>query len=229
MKKFNNKYRIQSHRRPYWDYSADALYFLTIVTQNRVSNLDKIVDNEIILSDFGKIVETEWLKSFDIRKELFLDEFQLMPNHLHAIVEIRHNGKDGGNDLGNNGHSVGDIDGVINGHTVETHGRASLHAPSPHAPSPFDMPQIKRNSPIRLPESISSFMAGFKSAVNTKIDDDIDKHQLPIPKYNRKNHFFQPNYHDHIIRNEIEYWNIKNYIVNNPSNWGKDSFNDKKG
>ncbi len=41
-------------------------------------------------------------------------------------------------------------------------------------------------------------MAGFKSAVNTKIDDYIDENQLSIPKYNRNNHFFQPNYHDHI-------------------------------
>jgi hypothetical protein len=50
--------------------------------------------------------------------------------------------------------------------------------------------QIIRNSPIRLPKSISSFIAGFKSAVNTEIDDYIDEHQLDIPKYNKINHFF---------------------------------------
>jgi hypothetical protein len=48
---------------------------------------------------------------------------------------------------------------------------------------------------------------------------------LDIPKYNRHNHFFQPNYHDHIIRNHWEYVRIKNYIVNNPNNWNKDKFN----
>src|SRR5690606_16496231 len=46
--------------------------------------------------------------------------------------------------------------------------------------------------PVRLPKSISSFMAGFKSAVNSKIDDYIDEYQLKIPKYNRNNHFFNP-------------------------------------
>jgi len=43
----------------------------------------------MILSDFGKIAEIEWYKSFEIRKELILDEFIIMPNHLHAIVIIK--------------------------------------------------------------------------------------------------------------------------------------------
>jgi hypothetical protein len=84
---------------------------------------------------------------------------------------------------------------------------------------------IKPNPPLRLPKSISSFIAGFKSSVNSKIDDYIDIQQLKIPKYNRNNHFFQPNYHDHIIRNEMEYINISNYIINNPINWNHDILN----
>ena len=67
-------------------------------------------------------------------------------------------------------------------------------------------------------------MAGFKSAINSKIDNFIDENNLNIPKYNRNNHFFQPNYHDHIIRNNAEYERIKKYIINNPLNWDKDKF-----
>jgi len=92
-----------------------------------------------------------------------------------------------------------------------------------------DLSTIKRNPPIRLPNSISSFVAGFKSAVNTKIDDYIDEQNLQIPKYNRNNHFFQPNYHDHIIRNDVEYRTIQNYIANNPMNWEKDKFYNDNG
>ena len=69
---------------------------------------------------------------------------------------------------------------------------------------------------------------GFKSAINTKIDDYIDENKLDIPKYNKNNHFFQPNYHDHIIRNKDEYWRINNYIKNNPKNWTDDKFNNEK-
>ena len=80
---------------------------------------------------------------------------------------------------------------------------------------------IKRNMPIRLPKSISSFIAGFKPAVNSQIDNYIDEHHLKIPKYNRNNHFFQPNYH--VIRNHFEYQRIANYIFQNPTKWDNDS------
>jgi REP element-mobilizing transposase RayT len=210
MEKYQNKYRIKSHRRPMWDYSSDALYFLTLVTQNRICHLGSVIHTEnqafTQASDFGQIVLDEWYKTFEIRKELILHSFVLMPNHLHAIVEI------------NNNHD-GDVD-------VETHGRGSLHLH--HQPTQTTktsgsyLPNIIPNPPVRLPRSISSFIAGFKSAVNTKIDDFIDTHQLNIPKYNRYNHFFQPNYHDHIIRNEHEYLIIKRYIENNPAKWKND-------
>ena len=35
---------------------------------------------------------------------------------------------------------------------------------------------------------------------------------------------WQRNFHDHIIRNEEEYFKISNYILNNPRNWDKDKF-----
>ncbi|MBS1647246.1 MAG: hypothetical protein JST67_07890, partial [Bacteroidetes bacterium] len=85
--------------------------------------------------------------------------------------------------------------------------------------------QLKPSSFHRLPKSISSFVGGFKSAINSKMDDHIDERNLTIPKYNRNNHFFQPNYHDHIIRGNKSYERIKNYIINNPRNWDNDKFN----
>jgi len=243
MEKYQNKYRIQSHRKPNWDYSAEAMYFLTIVTQHRECILGTIVNNEMVLSDFGKIVEMEWFKSFEIRDELLLHTFVIMPNHLHGIVEIREkwDGMDGGTDGGTTDVIAAVVDSTA---TAEAHGRVSLPMNSIIPPDSIipinpndqistnptdsidtDLLSIKRNPPIRLPKSISSFMAGFKSAVNTKIDDYIDEHQLNIPKYNKKNHFFQPNYHDHIIRNDREFGIIERYIVNNPMNWGKDKIN----
>jgi putative transposase len=261
MDKFKNKYRISSHRKPNWDYSADALYFLTIVTQNKECNLGKIVNvvdgAYLQLSDFGRIVEREWFKSFEIRDELILHQFVIMPNHLHAIVEIFNKNR---NEMGVStpvetyGRSIAETHGrsiaETHGRSIaETHGRVSLHGrsipvdthghvylrgyDSTHIPTESitnEIISIKRNPPIRLPKSISSFIAGFKSAVNTKIDDFIDENngndERPFikTKYNRNNHFFQPNYHDHIIRNQIEYLAISKYIINNPLNWQKDNF-----
>jgi len=222
--KFKNTYRIASHRKPGWDYSSNGMYFITLVTQNRICNLGKIVVDTHVdthgrayqptptpstiypqLSDFGIIVDTEWKKSFEIRNELFLDEYIIMPNHLHAIVVI---------DKPENKRVIASDE--LNGTHVDTHGRAyqPLQSPSP----------LQSQSFYRLPKSISSFLAGFKSAVNSKIDDYIDLYNLDIPKFNRNNHFFQPNYHDHIIRDEQSYQRISKYIVNNPVKWTDDKF-----
>jgi len=85
--------------------------------------------------------------------------------------------------------------------------------------------QPKKSSFIRKPKSISSFVGGFKSAINSKIDDFIDKNNLGIPKYNKNNHFFQPNYYDRIIRDENEYNRIIQYVVDNPIQWKYDKLN----
>ena len=211
--------------KPHWDYSADALYFLTLVTQHRVCNLGYIDQERMFLSDFGKIISAEWLESFKIRKELILHEYVIMPNHLHAIVEIDNRTSKKRIWTPNNGILTPNngIWTLNNGILMPINGIG----PSNNPPD-FDFDeirQIKRNPPVRLPQSISSFMAGYKSAINTKIDDFIDEHQLRIPKYNRNNHFFQPNYHDHIIRNDIEYHRIAGYIRNNVRNWNRDKFN----
>lgn len=47
----------------------------------------------MVLSPIGQIVENEWLKTFSLRKDMNLemDEFQIMPNHIHVIIIIGEN------------------------------------------------------------------------------------------------------------------------------------------
>jgi hypothetical protein len=86
---FNGKYRTESTRTPGWDYSRNGYYFITPVVLDFHCNFGIIKNGEMILSEMGKIVDSEWYKSFEIRHELFLDEYILMPNHLHAIRIIK--------------------------------------------------------------------------------------------------------------------------------------------
>jgi REP element-mobilizing transposase RayT len=83
--KFQNRYRIPSARLQNWDYSANAEYFITICTANRECLFGKIENGEMFLSGFGKIVDQEWGKSFEMRKELFCDAFVIMPNHCKGL------------------------------------------------------------------------------------------------------------------------------------------------
>ncbi|MGM0479412.1 MAG: transposase [Bacteroidota bacterium] len=198
MKRYKEKYRNESGRLTGWDYSGSGQYFITINTYDRACLFGDIVDGKMILNDFGKIAADEWFKSFEMRQELFLGEFILMPNHLHAIVGLE-SGSVG------NGFDAMDETNQMNGtiDNVGTHGRASLHY------RPFQ----------RKPKSISSFIAGYKSAVLNKIDDLIDERQIPMQKFNRRNPLWQANYYDHIIRDGLAYVRISEYIRRNPEKW----------
>ena len=88
MEKFNNKYRIKSNRLKGWDYSSNGFYFITIATHLKKPIFGSIKNQSMLLSKFGEITQSQWHHSFVIRKELNLHNFILMPNHLHAIIEI---------------------------------------------------------------------------------------------------------------------------------------------
>ena len=91
--KFAGKYRIPSARARWWDYGDHAAYFVTICSAGREWYFGEVVNEEMVLSELGRVAESEWLKSFELRPDmnLQLDEYQVMPNHFHAIVVIGEN------------------------------------------------------------------------------------------------------------------------------------------
>jgi len=190
---YKNKYRIKSCRYEGWDYSNDGCYFITICTENRKLFFGDVIGGKMILNNFGIIIRNEWNKSGVIRKEIILDYFVVMPNHLHAIVVIDDN-------VETNGRS-----------SVEMDGRSSLREP--------DRSSVHYKNNFRMEKkSISSLMAGFKSAT-TKIINE--KRNQPGAK------IWQNNYYDRIIRNEDELNRIRQYIIDNPYKWGLDRNNPK--
>lgn len=82
------KYNRHSLRLPNYDYSNKGLYFITLCVENWVSLFGEIYDGELKLNLFGKIAEEEWLRTDQIRDNVQLREFIIMPNHMHAIIEI---------------------------------------------------------------------------------------------------------------------------------------------
>lgn len=85
-------YHRRSIRLKGFDYSNNGYYFVTICIWKRLNILGKIENNEIILNDFGKLVFKIWN---DIPKNNFgikIDEFCVMPNHVHGILIINRRG-----------------------------------------------------------------------------------------------------------------------------------------
>ena len=93
MDKFQNKYRIASARLQHWDYGSPGLYFITVCTKNRKHYFGEISNDEMILNDLGFFVQSEWIKSPEIRPDMNLElgEFVVMPNHFHGIMIIGDN------------------------------------------------------------------------------------------------------------------------------------------
>ncbi len=90
---FKNKYRIPPARLQAWNYANEGLYFVTICTLDKENFLGEIVEGEIYLSEIGKIAEEEWLNTKEFRKDmnLRLEEYVIMPNHIHGIISIGEN------------------------------------------------------------------------------------------------------------------------------------------
>ena len=73
-----------------YDYTQPGAYFVTFCTYQRDEILGEVLHGEMKLSALGKIVQEEWFRTAQIRKEiqLFDDEFIVMPNHGHGIIRI---------------------------------------------------------------------------------------------------------------------------------------------
>jgi REP element-mobilizing transposase RayT len=80
--------RRRSIRLRDYDYRSQGAYFVTICTLNRECLFGEVRDGSVLLNAFGGIAQTEWLQSAEMRREIELDEFVVMPNHQHGIVVI---------------------------------------------------------------------------------------------------------------------------------------------
>ena len=86
--KFQNKYRISSSRLQNWDYRWNAAYFVTICTKNRDHYFGEITNGEMNLSGIGIIADIMWYEIKNHAKNVELDAFVVMPNHIHGIIII---------------------------------------------------------------------------------------------------------------------------------------------
>jgi putative transposase len=101
---YKNKYRIPPARLQTWNYADPGMYFVTICTKERECYFGEITDGQMHLSELGKIAETEWIKTAELRPDMNLElaEFVVMPNHVHGIILI-----------GNNAHNAPHRDAML--------------------------------------------------------------------------------------------------------------------
>ncbi|HED38745.1 MAG TPA: hypothetical protein ENI76_10965, partial [Ignavibacteria bacterium] len=71
-----------------YDYSSPGFYFITICVQNRQCLFGEIIDEKMILSDAGKMVEKWYFELGNKYTNVKCREHIVMPDHFHCIIEI---------------------------------------------------------------------------------------------------------------------------------------------
>lgn len=78
----------QSIRLRGWDYTAPGWYFATFNTHHSKHLFGTIINGRMVLNAIGQIAAEEWRKSAALRPNIQLDEFVIMPDHVHGLVRI---------------------------------------------------------------------------------------------------------------------------------------------
>ena len=76
----------RSPRLKAYDYTQVGAYFVTLVTHDRDLLLGDVVKGEVKLTHIGKVVADTWLWLPTQYPCVELDEFVVMPNHLHGVI-----------------------------------------------------------------------------------------------------------------------------------------------
>ncbi|WP_247653549.1 transposase [Flavobacterium sp. CS20] len=120
MSSYNPKYH---HRRSIrlkgYDYTQEGLYFITLCIQDREHIFGEIKNGDMHLNAFGKIAEHEWLNTANIRDNVSLHEYIIMPNHIHGIIEITFQ-KETANEIGAFKSPSQSIGSIIRGYKIAT-------------------------------------------------------------------------------------------------------------
>ena len=206
--KFKDKYRISSARLQSWDYSSNGAYFITICTQNREHFFGKIVNQEMQLSELGKLAQQFWIEIPMYFPYVELGNFVVMPNHVHGIliinnpVETRFIASDIVSDIASDIETDHETKNDFN---QKTQLIASLQDEK-------NIGGFSGNKNPMLHENISKIIRWYKgrcSYESRKINSNFG---------------WQSRFHDHIIRNSKSFDIIQNYIFENPSKWENDKF-----
>ena len=185
-----------------YDYAQAGAYFITICTHNRTHLFGTIAAGTVLTNAAGNAAADCWLQIPVHFPNVELDQWVVMPNHIHGILVI-----------------TTPIEGafVAEAHTAATaqaQANAAAHLTSPAKEKPQSP---HRPRPSGTAGTIGSIVRGFKIGVTNW----HRRQSIAAP-------IWQRNYWEHIVRDESQMQRIQNYIINNPAQWDSDSLREPR-
>ena len=83
--------RKNSLRKPGYDYRMPGYYFVTIDTYEKECLFGDVQNGKMILNEPGTVASHHWLQIPKHHPTVQLDEYIVMPNHLHGIIVLKGN------------------------------------------------------------------------------------------------------------------------------------------
>jgi phosphoribosylanthranilate isomerase len=199
---------VQGQRRSLrlkeYDYSSAGAYFVTICTQDRLPLLDH--------AEVRSTVRRRWDALPERFPDIRTDQFVIMPNHIHGVVFI---GDGGTNERAcqNTRQLGGSGAGEHIGSPLQrrTNPVGADHCVCPHNGQP---------SP-NLRTTLGRVVQWFKTV--TTDDYAVAVRRNEAARFPGR--LWQRNYYDHVIRNETDLNDVRQYIIDNPSRWDEDEDN----
>ena len=200
MSLYKDQYRIESARLVDWDYSFTGYYFITICTYNRIDYFGYIKNSKMVLSKIGRIAYNYWQEIQNHFPYAKLDEFIIMPNHLHGIIIIndgchsRRNAIYRVSPITQNVSHINKINNHINKITTQKIKKSTQKGGITGSENPM------------CKQSIPKIIRWYKGRCTFEIN-----------KIHNNPHFsWQPRFYDSIIRTEQNLLRIRRYIQDNP-------------
>jgi putative transposase len=158
-----------------YDYASSGAYFVTICAYAREQIFGQVLEGMMKTNVVGEIILEEWQASAQIRQELVLDAFIIMPNHIHGIVWICDNAQP-------------DFAHATVVPRVGATGRSPLRLGAPPGPRK---------------KSLGSFVAGFKSAVTKRVNESRGTPGIPVWQRNYHDRIIRDDRELNAIREDI--------------------------
>ncbi len=229
-----------------YDYSKPGGYFITLCTQDREPIFGKITGGVFIPSEAGTMVTRYWLHIEAEYENIKLDEYIVMPDHMHMILWLTEEMSD---DIHPSNTmlvradlvpapadktdesmmaKIGDKDLVEEVKMADKTGPQLVRAGL--VPALAEMATLRPTAgtrPAATPTNVGSVIGAYKSRTTCEYIRHVKQDRWK--PFNKR--IWQRNYYEHIIRNRNELERIRQYIKNNPLKWEQrnSSFTGEKG
>jgi putative transposase len=142
---YRNRYLVESERLRDRDYASPGCYFVTVCEKTRTPVFGVIEKNRMILNKLGMVARDCWIDIPNHFPFVSLDEYCIMPDHVHGIIRIRRH--------------VSLVSSV-----VETQNIASLHDKNDKKPE-TSKPRVTGNTFGPQSMNLGAIIRGFKIGV----------------------------------------------------------------